>query len=59
MILIHYRNKDVKKFTNLQKAVLTNGFIKKSQKAAKSEIELAKKYRQDYLERESGGEINE
>ena len=42
-----------------QKAVLTNGFIKKSQKADKSEIELAKKYKQDYLERESGGEINE
>ena len=34
MILIHYRNKDVKKFTNLKKAVLTNGFIKKSQKVA-------------------------
>lgn len=38
------------------KAVLTNGFIKKTQKTPKKEIELAKKYRQDYLKRKSGGE---
>ena len=39
-----------------QKAVLTNGFIKKSQKTPRKEIELAKKYRQDYLERNNGVE---
>lgn len=33
------------------KAVLTNGFTKKTQKAPKSEIDLAKKYRSDYLRR--------
>lgn len=32
-------------------AVLTNGFIKKSQKTPRSEIALAKKRRNDYLER--------
>ena len=31
--------------------ILTNGFIKKTQKAPKSEIDLAEKYRKDYLER--------
>ena len=31
------------------KAILTNGFIKKTDKTPRSEIELAKKYRQDYL----------
>ena len=31
--------------------VLTNGFVKKSNKTPKREIELAKKYRRDYLER--------
>lgn len=35
-----------------EKIILTNGFIKKSQKTPKSEIELAKKYRNDYLNRE-------
>ncbi len=35
-----------------QKIILTNGFIKKTQKTPKSEIELAKKYRNDYLNRE-------
>lgn len=39
-----------------QKAILTNGFVKKTQKTPKSEIKLAKHYRQDYLRRESGGE---
>ena len=42
-----------------KKAILTNGFVKKSQKTPKGEIDLAKKYRQDYLERESGGKKNE
>ena len=31
--------------------VLTNGFIKKTSKTPLSELELAKKYRQDYLNR--------
>lgn len=35
-----------------QRVVLTNGFIKKTQKTPKKEIELAKKYRENYLERE-------
>jgi len=35
-----------------QKAVLTNGFIKKTQKTPKSEIDLAKRYRAEYLSRE-------
>lgn len=34
-----------------RKIVLTNGFIKKTQKTPKSEIERAKKYRADYLGR--------
>ena len=34
------------------KAILTNGFIKKSQKTPKKEIELAKKYKSDYERRE-------
>lgn len=33
------------------KIILTNGFIKKVQKTPKKEIELAKKYRIDYLRR--------
>ncbi len=32
-----------------QRVVLTNGFIKKTQKTPEKEIELAKKYRSDYL----------
>ena len=35
-----------------KRIVLTNGFIKKTQKTPKNEIELAKKYRNDYLNRE-------
>ena len=38
-----------------KKAVLTNGFIKKSQKTPKEEKELAKKYKADY-ERRYGNE---
>ena len=33
-------------------AILTNGFIKKTQKTPKEEIERAKRYRADYLSRE-------
>ena len=35
------------------KIVLTNGFIKKTQKTPQKEIELALKYRADYLIRNS------
>ncbi len=34
-----------------KKAILTNGFIKKTMKTPRAEIELAKKYRQDYMDR--------
>lgn len=34
-----------------KKIVLTNGFIKKTQKTPKNEIESAKKYRNDFLNR--------
>lgn len=34
-----------------EKIILTNGFIKKTQKTPKAEIDLAKKYRNDYLDR--------
>lgn len=37
---------------NWAKIILTNGFIKKTQKTPKAEIALAKKYRKDYLNRE-------
>lgn len=37
------------------KAVLTHGFIKKTQKTPPSEIERAKKIRQDYISRHKGG----
>lgn len=33
------------------KIIITNGFIKKSLKTPRAEIELAKKYRKEYLER--------
>ncbi len=33
------------------KAILTNGFVKKTQKTPRKEIALAKKYRNDYLNR--------
>ena len=36
-------------FVTGRKAILTNGFIKKTQKTPKEEIELAKKYRSDYF----------
>lgn len=38
-----------------KKAVLTNGFVKKTQKTPKVEIELANKYKVDY-ERRYGSE---
>ncbi len=39
-------------FRSGKKIILTNGFVKKDQKTPRSEIELAKKYRADYLSRE-------
>ena len=35
-----------------QRVILTNGFIKKTQKTPKKGINLAKKYRNDFLQRE-------
>ena len=35
-----------------EKIILTNGFVKKTQKTPKGEIDIAKKYRNDYLNRE-------
>lgn len=34
------------------KAILTNGFIKKTNKTPTKELETAKRYRQDYLQRQ-------
>jgi len=34
-----------------KKVILTNGFVKKTQKTPESEIALAKKYREDHLRR--------
>lgn len=39
-----------------KKIVLTNGFIKKTQKTPKAEVEKAKKYRSDFLKRERNKE---
>ena len=36
-----------------RKIVLTNGFVKKTQKTPRSEIEAAKAYRKEYLEKEA------
>lgn len=40
-----------------RKAVLTNGFTKKTSKTPKAEIELAKKYKADYERRHSHEEL--
>ncbi len=37
-----------------RKIILTNGFVKKTQKTPESKIELAKKYRDDYIHRQKG-----
>lgn len=39
------------------KAVLTNGFTKKTQKTPKTEVELAKKYKADYERRHKHGQL--
>ena len=41
------------------KIIVTDGFRKKTEKLPKNEKELAMKYRQDYLERKTGGKNNE
>ncbi|MCQ5255129.1 type II toxin-antitoxin system RelE/ParE family toxin [Bariatricus massiliensis] len=38
------------------KIILTNGFVKKTQKPPKLEIECAKTYRDDYIERSDKNE---
>ena len=38
-------------FAKGKRIILTNGFVKKTQKTPKKEIDLAKKRRVDYLER--------
>lgn len=38
-------------FVMERKIILTNGFVKKTQKTPKQEIELSKKYRNEYLNR--------
>lgn len=38
-----------------KRIILTNGFVKKSQKTPKNEKMLAKKYREDFLNREKRG----
>ena len=41
------------------KAIITNGFIKKTMKTPRNEIKLAKSYRADYLSREEEATDNE
>ena len=40
-----------------QKAILTNGFTKKTQKTPRSEIELAKQCKADYERRQKNDEV--
>ena len=42
-------------FTDGREVIVTNGFKKKTDKLPKNEKDLAIKYRQDYLERKTGG----
>lgn len=46
-------------FYDGQKIILTNGFIKKTRETPPKEIEKAKKYRDDYLERKGRSEIKD
>ena len=43
-------------FFSGQKAVLTNGFIKKTQSTPRIQLELAEKYKRDYEERTGSNE---
>jgi phage-related protein len=45
-------------FTDDKKIIVTNGFVKKTDKLPKNEKNLAIKYRQDYFERKTGGKNN-
>ena len=45
-------------FVMNEKAVLTHGFVKKTQKTPKSEIDKAKRYREDYLRRFSDDKVS-
>ena len=38
-------------FWSEKKIILTNGFVKKSKKTPKSELNKAKKYKEDYMRR--------
>jgi phage-related protein len=38
-----------------KKIIVTNGFVKKTDKLPKNEKDLAIKYRHDYFERKTGG----
>ena len=40
------------------KAILTHGFSKKTQKTPRREIEKAKRYRKDYMRQIEGGEVH-
>ena len=42
-------------FTDDKKKIVTNGFVKKTDKLPENEKKLAIKYRQDYFERKTGG----
>jgi phage-related protein len=42
-------------FTDNKKIIVTNGFVKKTNKLPGNEKKLAIKYRQDYFERKTGG----
>ena len=46
-------------FTNGRKIIVTNGFMKKTDKLPKNEKKLAERCRQDYLERNPGGKNHE
>jgi len=42
-------------FTDDKKIIVTNGFLKKTEKLPKNEKDLAIKFRNDYFERKTGG----
>ena len=43
-------------FVNGRRIIVTNGFIKKTNKTPKKELKLAKRYRANYMERMDGNE---
>lgn len=44
-------------FMEGQKIIFTNGFIKKSNKTSKQEMELARRYRKEYEKQQNQGGI--